>query len=465
MQPYLDDIYSFLEDEYDINPNNSDLAVRLLALVQDEDSRRRIIEKSSKSFESKENLDSFLNNDMSLFEEEIHSWIRRFIEREREAIEDLFVDFATIVKVSCQKPVPEIKEIKGYSLDEDESESESPEFNQNIKNWLDTGEFEFVGHSRGFKVFHTDGNNRTQILNKVDDNYSANINRLFDKKYLLQVAEIIVKNSDDGDFFTIQIPQAIAQHKTVDEQNKYLSMMKAALEKVGAPSNKIVIDGAPVKQMEEVIEDPIPNKHDEFKEKYTGTPLKDRFFEYLDRDTSRPSRNPWINFERLCSVEGARVLALMKEEKEVSWLPSHSVGEKVSAINEFIDNITKEDPEQYFGVVAVVNAEGGVGFRPDTKPFAMKYVYDLEPTGSQLNFIKSSEFTTVEIEELITEMDEESKRELTNASDGINRTYRNEQEGLKDNLESQPNIATKNHTVEAQPVRNLESSATKAPAI
>lgn len=464
MRPYLDNICSFLEDEFDINPNNSDLSVKLLALVQDEERRGRIIEKSSKTLENKENLDSFLNHDKSLFEEqEIYSWIRRFIEREREAIEDLFVDFTPIVTVSSQKPTPAIKEFKDYSLDNDESKS--PEFNQNIKNWLDTGGFEFVGHSRGFKVFHTEGNNRTQILNKVDDSFSANINRLFDKKYLLQVAEIILKNSDEGDFFTIKVPQAIAQHKTLDEQNKYVSMMKAALEKVGAPSNKIVIDGAPVKQNKEIIEDSSPKKHDEFREKYTGSPLKDRFFEYLDRDTKRPSRNPWINFDRLCSVEGARVLELMKEEQGASWLPSHSVSEKVSAINEFIDNLTKEDPEQYFGVVAIVNSEGGIGFRPDTKPFAMKHVYDVEPTGSQLNFIKSSEFSTVEIEELIIEMDEESKRELTNASDGINRTYQNEQEGSQENLEADSNIASKKQVVEAQPVRNLDSSATKAPAI
>ncbi|MBU2899382.1 hypothetical protein [Vibrio hepatarius] len=90
---------------------------------------------------------------------------------------------------------------------------------------------------------------------------------------------------------------------------------------------------------------------------------------------------------------------------------------------------------------------------------------DVEPTGSQLNFIKSSEFSTVEIEELIIEMDEESKRELTNASDGINRTYQNEQEGSQENLEAESNIASKKQTVEAQPVRNLDSSSTKAPAI
>lgn len=468
MRPYLDGIKSLLEDEFDINPNNSDLSVKLLSLVQDEERREKIISKISREFETKENLGLFLRNGKSSIDnDEIKSWIYRFIERERESIENFFVDLTPIVSVSSKNPVPDQKESNGYSLDS--NISSASEYNSNVRNWFDSGSFEFVGHSRGFKVFHNDGDKRTQIINKVDSNYSANINRLFDKKYLLQVAEIILKNSEEGDFFTIKVPQAIAQSKTIEEQNKYISMMKSALEKVGVPATKIVIDGAKAKDtksdLEDIKDDNFSStESNEFKDKYTGSPLKDRFFEYLDRDTKRPSRNPWINFDRLCSIEGVRVLELMRSNEGTSWLPSYTVNEKVSAINEFIDNLTKEDPSQYFGVVAVVTANGDIGFRPDTKPFAMKHVYDIEPTGSQLNFIRSSEFTTSEIEELIIEMDNDSKIELTNANKELKETYQNEQDGSPDNLEEKVKSSSKKKVAEPMPVRNLNSNH-KAPSI
>lgn len=431
MKQLFDIMKNSLKSEFEIDVDNDDITLKLIHLSNDPVKMDIAIKLMAEKLESKLQYEGLLNYiSQQKIKWQLDEWILSMLESQKSAIvanlpDVSGADLESIVSVSTAEPKPEEQQSNTIA-----GEAEQPAINERVKMYLD-GRLRFSQLQRGFEVELINGSASSLILRKTDSDYMALSSRLLNEDYLLQIAEIMVKNAPDNSAFTIHLPPSMATRKHQD-QKRYVSMMQDALIKAGAPKDaiKLPIDLEPKAPKSEQARDPHKNaplsKEDkEFVDRFTGTNIKNRFFKYLDRDKKSPSKNPWINFETLCKTEGARVVKGMIDDG-FAWAPNAKLADKVFAINKYIDDTMRKNPDDYFGVIAVESDDGGIAFKPDSKPFAMTHVYDIEATEKQLNMIKKLGFADDVIDDLVEGVDVMVEAKRRTAAESLKQEYEKE---------------------------------------
>ncbi|MCY9861188.1 hypothetical protein OTK49_01440 [Vibrio coralliirubri] len=449
MKQSLDAIKNSLISEFYIDAEKDDLTLKLIHISNDPVKRELAIKIMADELKSKLQYEELLNFvSEKKIRWQLDDWISSMLKSEKDALISGLPDYAdsdleSVVSVSPSEPKPE----DNHSASDEMGAAEKAGINQNVKKHLD-GRLRFTELQRGFEVELINDDGAELILRKTDNDYMALSTRLLDKEYLMQIAEIMVKNADENSTFTIHVPKSL-EARSPEEQKHYVSMMQDALIRAGAPkqSMSLPFELKPKgKSKDQAADESLSKEDKDFIDQFTGTNIKNRFFQYLDRDKKSPSKNPWINFETLCKTEGARVIKSMLAD-EYAWTPNAKLSDKVFAINKFIDDTLANNPDDYFGVMAIENDDGGISFKPDSKPFAMTHVYGIDATPNQLNMIKKLGYTDDVIDGLLERVKTMAESMKQSAASSFQEEYNKEAASQQSTHEHEPQVANeRNHS-------------------
>ena len=495
MHPILENIKSDIYFGFGISEQDTTALADIQAIESKEESIKKMNAIMAKSSYLDEGFDEFLLKYDELSFSEYDNWLINYLKNHKKEIDsknlndqsfdksslssqenytssnNKIVDDTLDLLVEVENPHPSIKNTPTENIQKsndvaggdvaggDEqnkytySSSEIISLAKSVKNHLG-GSLSFESDQNGFTLYNIKENEKLKILTKSENRFYAVPNKLLDQTYVNQCAEVIVKSSQKDAIFKIKVPASILEK----DKDTYVNLMVSGLKLAGAEIRNIKCEGFALNQEQNKNNDnPIPassvpeDNAASVPEDNAASPLKDRFSKYLDEEKKTPAGNPWIDFKGMCEGEGIRAINDMIDNDK-GWNSTASISDKIHAINDFIQEMTSKDPDNFYGVVAIKGRNDDICFKPSTSPFVMDYVYGIEITDNQRYSISKLQITSSSIDGVISDLESALQQKRDEADKVIQQAYDEERH------KSEPDLSPLNqydpNTEQYSPINN-----------